>query len=84
MHLAKAAWRLLAEIQLICEARQKQLSSTLKETDHASGERGATQGDVRSEERALDVGHTKICGCGLYSGHPGACETPRPRRQEAI
>lgn len=25
MHLAKAAWRILAEIQLICEARAKQL-----------------------------------------------------------
>lgn len=84
MHLAKAAWRLLAEIQLICEARQKALSSTLKETDHAGGERSTAQGDVRGEGRALDAGNPKLCRCGLYRGHATECEAPRPTRQEAI
>lgn len=83
MHLAKAAWRLLAEIQLICEARQKALSSPLKETDHAGGEQGATRGDVRSEGGPLHVGHTAICGCGLYRGHPGECEAARSGAKEA-
>lgn len=79
MHLAKAAWRLLAEIQLICEARQKELSSPLKETDHASSERSATQGDVRSEGGALHVGHPQSYWGRLHSGDPGASQPPRPR-----
>lgn len=88
MHLAKAAWRLLAEIQLICEARQKALSSPLKETDHAGSERSATQGDVRSQNGPLHVGNSQIGGGGLHSGYPGKCEAPKasPRRwpHEAI
>jgi hypothetical protein len=54
MHLAKAAWRLLAEIQLICEQRDSQKVAaspvhTLSST--ASLVEGFVNGDIRGQER---------------------------------
>jgi hypothetical protein len=57
MHLAKAAWRLLAEVQLMCEARDSinkpspvdSLVNNTGEVQHASSLRSAAPRDVRSE-----------------------------------
>lgn len=65
MHLAKAAWRLLAEIQLICEARD----DTRRKSESTSRPDVEVSGSVLPETSAERYGRT---GAGLSRTRAGA------------